>query len=435
MTASNGNGRGNGGPPNGPPPVRPRVLVHNDQQYWWDDHTLWTRQPFARFACALREHGVEVTLCGRLERGPHHGGVRIDPRAGFAGLPASTNTAGPLRLLRDAPSTLRRWWNALAVHDVVWLVGPNVWSLPFALAARLRGVPVVLGVRQDMPVYVRHRHPGHSGARLAALLLDGTFRLLARKRPVVVVGSAIAAHYRHSPAVLDVRVALVRRADVAVEPHRHRPPTTEQPLRALSVGRLDREKNPLMLADLLALTAGWDLDVCGDGPLADELAARARALGVAERMTFHGQLDGADLQRRFVEADALVHVSWTEGVPQVILEAFAEGLPVVATDVGGVADAVGTASLLVPPGEPAAVARALDRLARDPALGRRMAREGLNLARTHALEDETAAVTALLLQTLGGFGGPSSNSITDPVGTPSAARPAGRPANPLRSGP
>lgn len=396
-----------------PAPVR--VLVHNDQAYRWVAGTLRTHQPFASFVCALGDHGMAVTVCGREDDGAAPGLVVVDGRTTFVGLPSAGPSAGPRRLLRDAPRGLGRWWRALGAADVVWLVGPNAWSLPFAAAARVRGVPVVLGVRQDLPRYVATRHPGDRRAALAAGALERGFRRLARRRPAIVVGSVLAHHYAHAPETLDVRVSLVRRADVASAPRAPRP--AGAPRSALSVGRLDPEKNPLLLADVVARAPGWRLDVCGDGPLRDRLEERARTLGVADRLVLHGQLDAAALRARYAAADALLHVSWTEGVPQVLLEAFSAGLPVVATDVGGVAAAAGDAALLVPPGDGDAAAGALARLTAEPALGGLLAERGLALARAHGLEAETGRVAALLRRRA---------RLRAPAGTRAAAPSAGR---------
>jgi glycosyltransferase involved in cell wall biosynthesis len=81
-------------------------------------------------------------------------------------------------------------------------------------------------------------------------------------------------------------------------------------------------------------------------------------------------------------------VSWTEGVPQVLFEAFAAGMPVVATDVGGVRAAVGDAALLVGPGDAAAAAGALERVVGDARLRAALVRAGRERVRTHTLEAE-----------------------------------------------
>jgi glycosyltransferase involved in cell wall biosynthesis len=169
----------------------------------------------------------------------------------------------------------------------------------------------------------------------------------------------------------------------------------------LSVGRLDAEKNPLLLADILKLLVDsgedWRLTVCGEGPLEGELRERLRRLGLEDRaelvgyLPLHGGL--LDLYR---SSDALLHVSLTEGLPQVLLEAFAAGLPVVATAVGGVAGAVGDAGMLVPPNDAEAAAAALERLARGQDLRDRLAKAGLERVRGRTLEAESARVAAFL---------------------------------------
>ena len=86
--------------------------------------------------------------------------------------------------------------------------------------------------------------------------------------------------------------------------------------------------------------------------MAGDVEARLRELGVAEHAELLGYvpIDGGLLEL-YRSSHAFLHVSWTEGLPQTLFEAFAAGLPVVATAVGGVPAAVGDAALLVEPGD------------------------------------------------------------------------------------
>ena len=190
-------------------------------------------------------------------------------------------------------------------------------------------------------------------------------------------------------------MSLIRATDIPEEaPER----SWDGQLTALSVGRLEPEKNPLLLADVLArLDLRWRLVVCGEGPLAGELERRLHELGVADRAEVRGYvpLDGG-LPELYRASHALLHVSWTEGVPQILFESFAAGLPVVATAVGGVADSVGDDALLVPPGDPDAAASALERLTADPELRGRLATGGLERVRAHTLEAECERVAAFM---------------------------------------
>jgi glycosyltransferase involved in cell wall biosynthesis len=170
---------------------------------------------------------------------------------------------------------------------------------------------------------------------------------------------------------------------------------------ALSVGRIEREKNPLLLADALAqlraLDPRWRLVVCGEGPMEGDLRARLRELGVEEHADLRGYvpIDG-ELPELYRSSHALLHISWTEGVPQVLFEAFAAGLPVVATAVGGVADAAGDAALLVPPGEADPPAEALARVGSDADLRRRLVEAGAARVREHTTEAECRRVADFL---------------------------------------
>lgn len=81
-----------------------------------------------------------------------------------------------------------------------------------------------------------------------------------------------------------------------------------------------------------------------------------------------------------------------------LVEAFASGVPVVATAVGGVAEAVDGAALLIPPGDPGAAAAALARIAQDPELRRALVESGLERARRNTIERETARVAAFIAE-------------------------------------
>ncbi len=220
---------------------------------------------------------------------------------------------------------------------------------------------------------------------LAGDLLEGAYRLLARRCPTVVVGPDIARNYASAPAAAaHLRVARER------VPARHAGrgaggDRRARPLEAFTVGRLETEKNPLMLADVVArLDPRWRLDDLRRGAPGGRAARRLRELGIEDRVQLRGYLpvDGG-LMDLYRSSDAFLHVSWTEGVPQVLLEAFAAGSPVVATAVGGVPDMAGDAALLVPPGDPDAAAAALNRLADEPGAGQRARR-----ARTGAREQQ-----------------------------------------------
>jgi glycosyltransferase involved in cell wall biosynthesis len=266
--------------------------------------------------------------------------------------------------------------------------------------AAARGKRVVLGVRQDLPAYVRNRRPGRRMMIAAASALEASFRLLARRFGVVVVGPELARRYRRARALLQVTVSLVDAEDV-VAPEAAAARSYAGELRLLSVGRLDAEKNPLLIADVLRLLEDdgrlWRLVVCGDGALRHELAERLTELGMADRAELLGYVPyGPRLVELYRKSHVLLHTSWTEGLPQVLVEAFAAAVPVVATDVGGIRDAVGEAARLVPPGDAPAAAAELEAIAADAELRKRLIQAGHDYVASRTASVEVSRVAEFL---------------------------------------
>lgn len=110
------------------------------------------------------------------------------------------------------------------------------------------------------------------------------------------------------------------------------------------------------------------LAICGAGPLEPELRSLATELGIEDRIHFLGWIE--DVPALLAGVDGVLLTSRNEGTPLALVEAHAAGLPVIATDVGGVRDVVEhrRTGILVTPGDPAAVADALRELGASPAL-------------------------------------------------------------------
>jgi glycosyltransferase involved in cell wall biosynthesis len=386
-----------------------RLLAYDDQEYRRRGDELWTERTMPVFISELASELGEVTLIGRLAADEGSWNFRLPPGTGFVALPHYGSLSNPASVLAAGGRSLRAFWRALGDADAVLLFGPHPFALAFALLARARRKPVVLGVRQELRQYIRSRRPGRTGLRLAADVLEWSWRTLARRLPVVVVGPAIARQYARARQLLVLHVSTIRAADIVSAEESER--SWDGDVRILSVGRLDAEKNPLLLAEVLArLNAGdrrWRMTVCGTGPLADALHARFRELGLEDRVEMAGYVPAGDrLNEVYRGSDVFLHVSWTEGVPQVLFEAFAAGVPVVATAVGGVPDAVaGGAALLVPPGELEPPVAALERLAADPEERRRLVERGLERVRSHTVEEEVGRLAAFL-RSVSGPGAP-----------------------------
>jgi glycosyltransferase involved in cell wall biosynthesis len=382
-----------------------RLAVYTDYAYRRaGDGSVYADRAFVKFVLEMERSLDKLVLLGRANPEPGRSHYKLPREVDFVPLPHYPSLNHPLQMLGAIPRSLTRFWKSLDDVDAAWLLGPYLIAILFALLARLRGKPVVLGVRQDLPQYVANRHPGRLPVLWAAIALDKTFRALSRRLPVVVVGPDLAQSYRRACALLPISVSLVTEKDLERQASIRR--SYDGDLQILSVGRLETEKNPLLLADVLVLLRKedprWRLVICGEGHLKEDIAARLAELGLQEFASLPGYvpIDGG-LQELYEQSHFLLHVAWAEGFPQTIVEAFGARLPVVATAVGGVSGGVGDAALLIPPGDPEAAAGALRRLADDPALRQRLTEAGLAVVRENTLERASRRVVDFIAASAG----------------------------------
>ena len=247
------------------------------------------------------------------------------------------------------------------------------------LAARLARVPVTLqtvhgwsfnnAVDRRRPVFIRLE-------RLARKLCDATVLVSQRD-----LAEGMALGVLPPDGVADGKTVVIR-SGVELGALAPLDPAGRRALRAAEgvldgrpvvslVQRLSPPKTPLVfvhaLPRILAERPDAAVWIVGDGPLRTATEAAVASAGLGSRIRFLGlRKDAPDL---LAASDVTVHSSLREGLPRVVLEALAVGTPLIATNVGGVSDAVvdSVSGLLVPPEDPAALAGAVLATVADPA--------------------------------------------------------------------
>jgi glycosyltransferase involved in cell wall biosynthesis len=148
--------------------------------------------------------------------------------------------------------------------------------------------------------------------------------------------------------------------------------------RLLFVGRLAEQKGLPILLDALAKVEGATLDIAGDGPERKMLEQKVNDLNISERVKILGYQSQPQVRALLKQADVFVMSSFAEGLPVVLMEAMAAGVPVVATWVAGIPEIVRDErnGLLIPPGDANALAQAIRRLLNDPDLRNQFASAG-----------------------------------------------------------
>ncbi|MCO5097923.1 MAG: glycosyltransferase family 4 protein [Rhodocyclaceae bacterium] len=256
-------------------------------------------------------------------------------------------------------------WRARAAQ----LIHANwaICGLIAGLAGRFLGKPVITTLRGEDVMRTRR-------AGLDRLILFGCLKLSNR---VVAVSEEIRSWIRSTfPSCAD-RISLIENGvePAFFEAGESRIINAGQCFRLLYIGSLIPRKNvDLILQAIEKLDRGVDvrLTIVGDGAERPRLEALAHRLGIAQKVRFTGQIAPDGIPDLLVEADAFILASRSEGRPNVVLEAMASGLPVIATDIPGVGELVVTheTGLLFPVGGIDRLAACIQMLASNPALSR-----------------------------------------------------------------
>jgi glycosyltransferase involved in cell wall biosynthesis/SAM-dependent methyltransferase len=293
------------------------------------------RQMVELVRAAHPEHAECTVIClvdeGELAEQVRASGARVE----VLGLRFPRYVQAIAKLVR-----LMRWERPDAIYALLY--HSYVYTLPVARLAR----PATARVagRRSMPQW-----------DIAQIRGARRFRRLADRMSDIVIANSAAvrdAWIEENPR-LRGRVAVVpngiRLPDV--EPA---PPPAAGRLRVVCVASLIHLKGHAVLVEALALLAGrddWTVDLVGDGPEREAIEARLGELGLSDRVTLHGSMEAHAVHALVRSSDIAVLPSLTEGLPNAVMEAMAHGVPVVASDVGGVRDLLGSGAGIVVPAE------------------------------------------------------------------------------------
>ncbi len=269
-------------------------------------------------------------------------------------------------------------------YDLVHLCTPGPAGIAAAGIARMMSLPVLGSYHTELGAYARVRA---ADEQMELLVRFGTAAFYGQCAHVLSPSpqSDEALHGLGVPA------ERIGRWDRGVDVDRFSPAARVAGrfgagVNVLYAGRLTREKGVDLLADAFEAARARDprlhLVLAGGGPEQQQLADR-----LGEHATFTGWLEGDALAEAYASADCFLFASRTDTFGQVLLEAQASGLPVVAVDDGGPRSLVedGVTGLLRPP-EPDALAAAVCELAARPQLGRRLADAALVAVRERTWE-------------------------------------------------
>ncbi len=352
---------------------------------------VWTQGAFAysfwtRYLSVFDDVRVVARAAEAALAAP--GWKRADgPAVSFAPLPYYV---GPWQYLWRARQVHKAGRNAIGCSDAVILrVSSNIASCVEPLL-RKTGHPYGVEVVADPhDVYA----PGSIEHPLRPFFRWLGVRRLSRQCATAVgvayvTREALQRRYPASPGAFSIDYSDVDLPEAAFVSAPRLVGRTGGAFTLVTVGSLAQlYKAPDVLIDAVAVCVRKGLDLhlvlVGEGRYRAGLEARARALGLEERVRFRGQLPGSEAVREQLDrADVFVLPSRAEGLPRALVEAMARGLPCIGSNVGGIPELL-PAEELVPPGDVAALADRIREVVGDPERRVRMSKQNLEKAREY----------------------------------------------------
>ena len=349
---------------------------------------------FARYVDSLAPYFDEVTLCVPVLSAPRGSGTPV--RSANVTLAPLPPFDGPVYFYPQLPRMIARLFRFVRSVDVLHCRVPTPAAVFASAIAGLLGRPrfvLIVGDLQALLPTMPYRGIKRRLWRIYTAFEERNVQRMAERSLAFANGAALAGkHARPAHPVIQTQTTTIGAADIG-----DRIDTCSgASIRLLTVSRIDPRKNlrvlPEMLRRLTTRRGGVSLDIIGPTVGAPGEAERA---GIEREAAANGaalRLPGA------IPLDQLLHLYGAydafilptgpgEGVPRVLLEAMASGLPIVTTKVAGIPSLVTHEinGLLVEP-VASSLADAVERLIADPTLRRQLIANGYNTARAHTLE-------------------------------------------------
>lgn len=358
--------------------------------------TYYTDGGFGEYLRSISRYFERVLLVAHVRDGvPPAGHYKVEiSNVTFVHLKDSKTE---FQSLAHLPSTMLRIWRASKQMNIAHARMPNHTGTAGALICRMRGIPFFCQIIDDWSLAARsmplsRRYGLGALMKLHLYTYDFCERLVCRGQLVFAQGETCYQKHRRVSDCELVLSSAHNEEDIVTPTERFR----RAPFTILNVARLTGVKNQSLileaLAELVRSGEKWRVVLVGEGPRRGDLEKLAERLGVAQLITFTGQIDhGALLWAQFDAADLFVLSSRSEGTPKVVLEAMARGLPVVAANVAGVPTAVTHEStgLLFADNDVEDLVRNIRRMRSDEDLRRACVQGGNGRARTNTVEAAT----------------------------------------------
>jgi glycosyltransferase involved in cell wall biosynthesis len=327
---------------------------------------------YARFGARLAECFDNVVIVARSFPAAEAIGESVGgDRVSFVDLGANRGAWG---LVKSVPRLLVRLYRQISAASIVLIRFPgNIASLALLLCL-ITGKRFSVEVVADPADYFSASASKHPLRSIAGFVHRWTTRIAARRALTVryVTRDYLQIRYpaQHPDRMFGFSDVYLQ--DALFDSSVGRTVAPCEHLRIINTAMMhNHSKGHLILLEALAelrrKAVGFDLTLIGDGALRGEFESFAAKLGLAANVHFLGLVDANSVATHVAQHDLFVLPSYQEGMPRAMLEAMAAGIPVIASNVGGIPEVLSEASM-VPPGDVIALATRIETLARDRTL-------------------------------------------------------------------
>ena len=379
------------------------ILYH--MPFWQAaDGSLWEAEgSFARYVDSLSPYFDEIVLSVPVFDRPQAAGSRV--RAANVTLAPLPYFPGPKQFYPMLPRVYGRLQAWVDRCDVIHLRVPTPAAIFAFRAAMAKRKPVFLLVVGDYEALLPHLPYRGVKKTLFGMYVafeEWALRQMTSRVLTFTNGAALYRKHEHDGGrIIETKTTTLSSDDIATRED----VAAWGRIKALTVSRIDPRKGlralPAAIADLVSLGVDISLDIVGPtiGLIGDDekaaIESDAAQRGVAERIRLVGAVPLDQLMSKYRDYDYFILPTQPgEGIPRVLLEAMANGLPIVTTDVSGITSLItnGENGVLIPDASSTAVANGVKMLVTDGTLRRRIIQGGYATARKHTLEQQAADI-------------------------------------------
>ncbi len=385
-----------------------KLLLYLNVNIDYDGTYYFSDGKFVNFYIAIEQYFDKVTICAPLrhsERNHKRYKLRFDKnKTRFVGLPFYSS---PFELYLTFPLYLFRAWKLLRAEipecNIVGAAVPNLIGVFLILLSKRKKKNSFLLIREDIRKELFSMYENIIAKYclgVVGFLLEKMLFYLARNSLAITVGKVYHGVLKKGKDNLhDIVVSYISQASINNQTYI----SPDGNLRILYVGNLRGEKGTKYLIQAVASLTKFNKDIklelLGDGPEKDKLTGMIDDMGLGRHINMHGHItDESRLNSFYRSADMIVLPSLSEGLPKVILEAMANGIPIIATRVGGIPTFIkdGIDGLLIPPADTDAIVNAIQRLASDVELRKRLATNALSKAKQYSKESQLHRMATII---------------------------------------